>query len=63
VSDSDLMQRITTLETFRIEDEKRLSKIEQAVEKIQGIGWAIFGVVAVQAIVSVTVLFSRRMFP
>lgn len=55
-------ERVAVLETCRDSHEKRLDGHEAAIGRITGIAWAILGAVALQTIVTVIVLVSRRVF-
>jgi len=55
--------RVAALEALRNEDCKRLDRVETAVDQIRGIAWTILGMVGVQTIVTVVVLFARKVFP
>lgn len=59
----ELPSRVAVLEVLHVAHEKRVDRVEAAVDQIKGLSWGVLGAVVLQAVIVVAVIFTRKVVP
>lgn len=59
----ELPSRVAVLESQHVATEKRVDRVETAVDQIKSLSWGVLGAVVLQAVIVVAVIFTRKVIP
>lgn len=59
----ELPSRVAVLESQHVMTEKRVDRLDAAVDQIKGLSWGVLGAVVLQAVIVVAVIFTRKVIP